>query len=367
MIRLLVYLLILTAGLQTATAQILRTIDKLPDELKENSGMAYYANGIIYFIQDSGNPNELYRYDTASKKYTTKILKGVANVDYEELATDPSGNLYIGDFGNNSNDRTNLKIYKTSNPETSNEDSLSVETIRFTFSNQTEFPPASEKLNFDCEAMCWWQDSLYLFTKNRTNPFDGWCYMYVVPAIAGTYAAELRDSIKFDGITKEYGWITAADVRADTLILLSSSSVHLATGFGKSSLSQLSWQRYDVGFSQKEAIAFGTHSSEIFISDEFYFVGNNLYFFDLKGFTNEVFTMRLPYFKAYHSPAHLRIVVSMAEEAYVSIYDMQGSHIVATTFINELEIGGSQMAFGTYLVTIKVGQRASRFKWVKSE
>lgn len=354
-------------GYAVAVAQSVQTISKLPDELRENSGMAYHGAGVIYFIMDSGNPNKIYRYDTATKVLTSKVIRGVVNMDFEDLAKDDRGNLYIGDIGNNSNARRDLKIYKIPNPEKAKQDTLDAEVIHFKYSNQEGFPPNNYEFHFDAEAMVWWRDSLYLFSKNRTNPYDGWCYMYVLPSTSGNYIAQLRDSVKFNARIKENGWITAADVRADTLLLLSSSKVWLATGFGSSSLSALSWQRYDVGFSQKEAISFGDLSSDIFISDECYFIGNNLYLLDLKTKTDFMYSIQAAWFNTHHTSSHITIEVLKPDEAYIEVTDMKGQTMGVCRFTNTIELGGSYLAKGNYTITLQVGPNVSQFIWCKSD
>ena len=79
---------------------------------------------------------------------------------------------YIGDFGNNYNARKDSFIYEIVHPEM--EGYEYTEKITFTYSNQKAFPTPLNQQNFDCEVMVWYADSIYLFTKNRTTPFDGW-------------------------------------------------------------------------------------------------------------------------------------------------------------------------------------------------
>ncbi|NNJ55230.1 MAG: hypothetical protein HKP14_03835, partial [Bacteroidia bacterium] len=245
----------------SVAAQTIQTLETLPAVLNENSGMVAYSSNTFYFINDGGNAASIYRYDTISKIANEIIVRNASNVDWEDLAQDKSGNLYIGDFGNNDNNRSNLAIYKVGNPELAG-DTMNADTIQFIYENQSAFPPSSNLLNFDCEAMIWYEDSLYLFTKNRTNPFDGWCYMYVLPDAAGSYNARLKDSFQFPGSAKEFEWITAADYSyvGKELILLSSGKMHLfeAGELGDDFFSG-THTTFDFGhFSQKEAIAFST-------------------------------------------------------------------------------------------------------------
>lgn len=281
------FLGLLLMGLLLFASTRVRKVASLDWELRENSGLAFCGGSMVYFINDGGNEPKLYRYDTAQKDYTTYNLLNVRNGDWEDLTTDAAGNLYIGEFGNNDNTRTDLFIFKTLNPENLSSHDIMVDTIAFSFSNQYHFPPTKDRMLFDCEAMAWYQDSLYLFTKNRAKPYTKWSYMYVLPDCPGTYVAQLRDSIAFPTSIRSFGWITAADIRADSLLLLSNSRVYLGVGFGLHPLTSLDWLSYKVGFSQKESVCFGTKSDDVFLSDEFLGIGNNLYYLNLQSDKNK--------------------------------------------------------------------------------
>ena len=162
----------------------------LPPELKEVSGMTRLPNGDLWMLNDSRNPSNLYRYDPLAQKLLETRVLPVQNFDWEDLASDPSGNLYIGDFGNNNNRRKNLRIF-IYNPASGALDSL-----QFQYPDQTEFPPADTRdWNFNMEAFVFFQDSLHLFSK---NVFKGNFYTkhYVLPAKPGNYVAVLKDSIR---------------------------------------------------------------------------------------------------------------------------------------------------------------------------
>jgi hypothetical protein len=162
----------------------------LPDALKEVSGMVRTPSGDLWMLNDSKNPPELFRFDLVEEKLLEIRRLPIPNRDWEDLASDPQGNLYIGDFGNNKNARRNLCIFRY-NPENQILDS-----IQFSYPDQKSFAPADERdWNFNCEAMVFFRDSLHLFSKNS---FEGNFYTkhYVVPARPGKYVAELRDSIR---------------------------------------------------------------------------------------------------------------------------------------------------------------------------
>ena len=80
----------------------------------------------------------------------TITIEGVENNDWEDIAQDKNGFTYIGDFGNNDNDRKNLAIYKV---KIDKENSTPVlQTTKFSYPEQTEFPPNKKSLLYDCEA-----------------------------------------------------------------------------------------------------------------------------------------------------------------------------------------------------------------------
>jgi hypothetical protein len=117
----------------------------------------------------------------------TLTLTGIKNNDWEDLAQDNSGHVYIGDMGNNTNTRRNLVIYKV-HPQTPQQ----VQLIQFRYHDQTAFPPANKDRNFDCEAFFWYADSLYLFSKNRGNKQ---VKLYALPDKPGEYITEKQGEI----------------------------------------------------------------------------------------------------------------------------------------------------------------------------
>lgn len=71
--------------------------------LKEASAVAVSkVSDLIWVAEDSGNKNKIYGLDTDGKITHTVTLENAKNVDWEDLTADEEGNLYVGDFGNNS-------------------------------------------------------------------------------------------------------------------------------------------------------------------------------------------------------------------------------------------------------------------------
>jgi hypothetical protein len=364
--RVVVYLF-LSFGLSFSVfSQAVRMVRSLPAELKENSGMVNYGSGLLYFINDGGNAPLLHRYDTFNNQYSQVEITNALNVDWEDLAQDDEGSLYIGDFGNNNNTRTNLKIYKTINPEVVFSNEITADSILFTYGNQTDFPPSSDRLNFDCEAMIWYQDSIYLFSKNRTSPYDGWCYMYVLSDKMGVQTARLADSVLLAAGTKEFDWITAADIRNDTLVLLSSNKVYLFNGFLTNNLSSLEKKSYRIDFSQKEAVSFGKSANELFVSDEFNVFGNNLYLVTLEELStiNDRGDLELDIIQ---TSQFFSVKTRKNTIGEVRIYTALGCQVYSEEFNNQFSTAGSVDSRGSYVVKLFVEGKTYNFKWQKSE
>jgi len=80
----------------------------------------------------------------------------------------------------------------------------------FSFEDQHLFPPPTSNRNFDIEGMFWHQDTLFLFTKDRSQPLTGFCRMYKLPAIPGDQVAVYAGQI-YLGTTISSARVTAAD------------------------------------------------------------------------------------------------------------------------------------------------------------
>lgn len=181
---LLLYLLFSGAKLIAQPRKIM-----LSPKLKEISGLCTAPDGTLWALNDSGNTSELFNLNANSGQIIKVVQVSARNRDWEELTISPDGILWIGDFGNNSNARRDLRVYRF-NPQNGHLDSL-----LFHYPDQTDFPPeAVAAQRFDCEAMVWSRDTLHLFTKSR---FAGQhvTYHYTLPARPGQYVATLIDSL----------------------------------------------------------------------------------------------------------------------------------------------------------------------------
>ncbi|RPD50145.1 hypothetical protein DNI29_04935 [Hymenobacter sediminis] len=183
----------------------------------ESSGLEIAGpEGDLWTHADGGNTSRLYKITRQGDLLQTLNLDPLQNIDWEDLAQDDEARLYLGDFGNNQNKRRNLCIYRLSGLTLQQ-----VDTIRFAYADQRDFPPRKPLRNFDCEAFYYYQDSLYLFTKNRGE--SRWLKQYVLPARPGRHTARLTDSLQLPT------WVTGADISPDgkRVALLGEKKVYL--------------------------------------------------------------------------------------------------------------------------------------------
>ncbi len=205
---------------------------KLDKSLNEISGLERLNDSILIAINDGGNLAEIIFLNTKGEILKRTKIINAKNNDWEDLATDDLGNLYISDSGNNSNNRQDLCILKVNAQAAYKSDSISTEKIFFKYSNQKAFPPPLNEQVFDCEALLCRKDSLHLITKIKANihgkenrfPKD-----YVLPALAGSYIAkESHDSLNYLVRVGNKGiqdLVTSIDCRYEKVVVLTYSAI----------------------------------------------------------------------------------------------------------------------------------------------
>ena len=180
----------------------------LDERLREISGTAYVADE-LFAHNDSGDGANLYRVDAATGSILEVHSYNLPARDWESLAVDET-HLFIGDFGNNSGTRTDLRIFKIPLAELG-ATTPSLDTLALRFAAQ-EQPPVPDSLHdFDVEASYVQGDSLWLFSKNRSGSGSR---VYVMPKTAGTYVLTPRHHLALPGS------VTGADRRPDGAVAL---------------------------------------------------------------------------------------------------------------------------------------------------
>lgn len=258
----------------------LKYVEKLPNVLKEVSGVEHFQNSqYLWMMNDSGNDPEIFALDTLGKIQATFYINK-KNRDWEDVTTDNQGNLYIGDFGNNANNRKNLEIYKFSTFDLDGKKNSVPEEIKFSFPNQKKFPPKKKDRHFDVESFFYHNGYLYLFTKSRTKKAYGRTDLYKIPAITGKHKAEYINT--FTTCDEMNCWVTSADISPDgkKVVLLSHNNIWQFTDFKADDFFSGTVTTFDLEHtSQKEGICFKDNNSVYITDEQAHGKGGNLYVF----------------------------------------------------------------------------------------
>lgn len=210
----------------------MKVVGEQPSSLKEISGIITLTDINPWVIEDSGNQDEIYKINYKGEKLRTVELKSAKNKDWEAITKDASGNVYVADFGNNNNERKDLVIYKIPNPESHSDAETTATAIEISYADQDAFPPKDSERNYDIEAFISKGDYLYLFTKNRTKPWDGKTHIYRVSTIPGTYELSRIASVQLSK-SNSNDKVTDAAISPDekTIALLTYEEVYLLEDF----------------------------------------------------------------------------------------------------------------------------------------
>ncbi|MFC3880807.1 hypothetical protein ACFOSV_11495 [Algoriphagus namhaensis] len=189
-----------------------RPLAKLPASQNENSGLAI-SQGRVFSINDGGNNAEIYELnpETGDVIKTIRVINAT-NTDWEDLAQSET-HLFIGDFGNNTGNRTDLNILKIRWTDLLSLSEVEAEKIHFSYEDQIDFSGSNPNHNFDCEGFIYFNGELSLFTKNRGDLRSN---HYILPSETGTHVA-----VKVNGLDVN-GLVSAADYdeESQTLVLL---------------------------------------------------------------------------------------------------------------------------------------------------
>lgn len=255
-------------------------VGDLPKQLKEISGWVFVNDSTLIAHNDSGDEAILYVLNIDGSIRHEVLITNAENIDFEDITKDDNGHLFVGDFGNNNNTRKNLVIYKLKIEEVLHQDEVQAKKIKFSYADQTAFPPKEADLNYDVEAMGYYKDSLFLFTKCRNVPFDGKCYVYALPTRAGEYAAQRFHYFKVGKRDWYRDAITSADFFKNELYVTTYNRMIVYSLPNKKA--QFKTQVSMLPLSQKEAIAVHPNG-KVYICDERNKLlgGGNIYTIDL--------------------------------------------------------------------------------------
>lgn len=352
-----------------ACGQNLRLVTAMPNVLSENSGLLRSPQGRLWLHNDSGDSAKLYEMDTFGVVQRTVLVTGVQAIDWEDITQDPQGRVYVGDFGNNNNNRQNLAIYRLPSLDSLTGNTTTAEAIRFYYPEQTAYPPTNAELKYDAEALIYYQDSLYIFTKDRTNPHQGYTWLYRVPADTGYHAAELLDSFNTQQTNVIFEVTGAAlSPNGQQLALLGATRLWLFSNFSNGRFFDGNVQVLNFsGISQKEALDFASNSL-LYIGNESSPLGAaELRALDLSIYLHQstpihaVQTMTLAPNPA-QEQVQVQLALEQAKAVRLQLYSQEGR--LVKTWLREQVAAGQQhwqfslegLSVGVYYVHVWIGK-----------
>jgi hypothetical protein len=174
--------------------EILKHAEIQSPEINESSGFIH-KSGHSFFTHNDDSDSAIYLISDQGK-LQEKFFIPFPNRDWEDIARSEKGILFLGDFGNNFQKKILMKILMVDETR-----KKIVGLIQFQYLDDE-----GQKVNFDCEAMVYQRDSLFLFTKDK---WERKSHVYALPARHGMHLAKRKQTIALKGM------VTAAALRPD--------------------------------------------------------------------------------------------------------------------------------------------------------
>jgi hypothetical protein len=144
-----------------------------PKDLKESSGLAASRRnpGVFYTHNDSGGDATIFAV-REDGSLAARFRLGVPNTDWEDVATDDTGNLYVADTGNNQGERKSVAVHRVREPalpahtgggKGKENDGEKLDVDRTWHPRFDKSPP-------DCEALFIHRGHAYLISKVKSGP-----------------------------------------------------------------------------------------------------------------------------------------------------------------------------------------------------
>ncbi len=343
---LLIFISALTFGQQASL------VTPLDSPLIETSGLILLDNRLITH-NDSAGESALYEIDSLTGSISrTVIIENAPNIDWEDLCYDDTY-IYIADFGNNSGNRTNLRVYRVliSDYLTTPNDTIVADTILFDYADQTDFTSSSFSTNYDAEAIISWNDSLYIFTKNWGNM---WTNVYALPKTPGNYSLPRIDSINVEGFVTGASFNTSSNSIMLSCYAYTYPFVVEISNFTSSQFSSFTVDRSQIqlpsGYSYQLEGVTQVSATNYYISTEESFSGaSGLFRFETEN-ANAITDPDDIKFLMYPNPATHQLNVEHGLDYTVELYTMSGKFMSATS--SDI-IDVSDYPCGTYVVVLK--------------
>ena len=195
-------------GLYTATAAPPDVIDTPPwqptgkyihPDIRESSGIvaSRQFEGVYWTLNDSGNPATLYATKLNGELIQEIAVKGSGNFDWEALGIDDKNQLWIGEIGNNSRLRFDLKVVVVAEPDPFTETEAEV---------IASYPYRYPNENVDAEGLFIVEGVPYIVSKERER-----AVLYRFPNLK----ADTKQVLERVGEFAEARFVTGAGVSED--------------------------------------------------------------------------------------------------------------------------------------------------------
>ena len=197
--------------------EVLSTGSLSDTTLRESSGVARsrLIPGVLYSINDSGRDAEIFALDSTGAVLGRWPLPALANRDWEAIAAGPcpAGRcLYIGDLGDNLEQRRHVTIYRLAEPKTlasirnpAGSGATAVDSLRFRY---PDGPRDAEALWLDASGVP------HVVSKGRS----GKIILYRVPPRFGRKPIQTAERVEVLPITAQPAlgqWVTDAALAPD--------------------------------------------------------------------------------------------------------------------------------------------------------
>ena len=167
--------------------------------ITESSGLAVSLRheDVLWTHNDSNNAPEVFAIDGSGELLRSYLVPGAENHDWEDIALDQDGNLYILDNTSREDPEHRNVVYIVQEP-----DPFEKGEIERSRKIDIRFPDGG----YDCETLFVWEDTLYLVTK----PWDG-----SLPRVYRHDGLDKNGTARFVGTIPVQAMITGGDISHD--------------------------------------------------------------------------------------------------------------------------------------------------------
>ena len=210
----------------------------ISNQLSEISGIENPVGSVCISINDSGDEPVLYIMKSDGVIFHKIFISGAKNVDWEDLSFDGDF-LYIGDIGNNRNQRKDLIIYRIPlNNSWGHDyidgklnhnlpDTLRADLFSFNYPDQMSFPPEESRMNFDSEALTYADGKILILSKDRSKPYQGLSKIYEIDLSDKPSKTKLLQEIQLNGVSWLTGSVTGCDYLNNKLYVLTYKRLYI--------------------------------------------------------------------------------------------------------------------------------------------